>query len=103
VKKGLLSKYEDEKGPYYIRADAPHVREYRLSSHFNRIRDYSLGKDYFIEKDVGARAGFYGIPRGELTTLETEMLYNIANQVQFQLTTPKKGQTLVPSKYRMNV
>jgi predicted transcriptional regulator len=81
--KGLLCKYDDDKGPYYVRADAPNVREYRLSSHFSKIRNHSLNKGWFVERDVGpisfVRVGFYGIPEVDrMTDLELNILGNIA-------------------------
>jgi predicted transcriptional regulator len=87
VKKGLLYKYKDEKGPYYVPAEAPHVREYTLSSHFDKIRSYSLDKGWFTEGDAGAlslaRVGFYGIPRtDQMTHLELHMLGEIAARLR---------------------
>jgi hypothetical protein len=88
IEKKLLCKYEiDPKHPYYVPAEAPHVREYRLSSHFDRIRSYSLDRGWFTDKDVGAlspaRVGFYGIPRtDQMTHLELRMLGEIAARLR---------------------
>jgi len=87
VEKGSLNKYEDEQGFYYVPSNISFVREYRLSSYFNKVRNYSVSKGWFTDKDVGAlsvcRIGFYGIPEVDLMThLESSMLGTIALQLK---------------------
>lgn len=90
IEKGLLCKYKDERGPYYVPKDAPLVREYLLSSYFNRVRNYAVEKGWFTHKDVGlisgiTRIGFYGIPAPQvdsMTHLENDILGTLGLQLR---------------------
>jgi hypothetical protein len=90
VEKGYLDKYEDEKhpdSPYYVPRSAPFVREYELSKYLKRVRDYSVQKEWFFDRDIGflspVRVGFYGIPEPKwMTNLELDMLGNLGVQLR---------------------
>jgi hypothetical protein len=88
IKSGLLSYLKDESGKsYYIPRDVPDVRDYQILNYFNKVRDYSVEKGWFLERDFGisdaTQIGFYGIPEVEgLTDLEQSMLDNITQQLR---------------------
>lgn len=91
VEKGLLNKNFDEKSkPYYVPSNAPVFREYVLSNYYNKIRQFSLDKGWFIETEPGAqwgfgvvRTGFYGIPEPDyMTDLEGSILGYTAYKIK---------------------